>query len=82
MGAMTMNEAVMTRPAIVRIRCPDLSCRRILAVPEAARGRLVRCGACGGRLLVPRGGIALHAPTTAAGQRAQAIGRDGRASRA
>jgi RNase P subunit RPR2 len=38
---------------IVRIMCPKLGCQRILAVPVATRGKLVRCRNCGTNIRVP-----------------------------
>lgn len=40
----------------VRIMCPNLTCRKILAVPTAARGKTVRCRACGTNIRVPNEG--------------------------
>lgn len=37
----------------VRIMCPNLSCRKILAVPTVARGKTVRCRNCGTNIRVP-----------------------------
>jgi hypothetical protein len=37
----------------IRIMCPNLRCRSILAVPDEARGRLVRCKGCGSNIKVP-----------------------------
>lgn len=37
----------------VRLMCPNLKCRTILSVPAVARGRSVRCRACGARVNVP-----------------------------
>lgn len=37
----------------VRIMCPNLTCRRILAVPTSARGKTVRCRNCGTNIRVP-----------------------------
>jgi hypothetical protein len=37
----------------VKIMCPKLTCRKILAVPEIARGKTVRCKACGTCIRVP-----------------------------
>jgi len=42
-------------PDDVRIMCPRLTCRKILAVPESARGKVVRCRACGTAIRVPGG---------------------------
>lgn len=36
-----------------RIMCPNLRCRSVLAVPEAARGRMVRCKQCGSNIKIP-----------------------------
>ncbi|MCH2133729.1 MAG: hypothetical protein MK116_08260 [Phycisphaerales bacterium] len=48
----------MNSPSRFRVRCPNLCCRRLLAVPKAARGHLVRCRHCTTTLRVP--GIRLH----------------------
>ncbi|HEX8876415.1 MAG TPA: hypothetical protein VF777_06680 [Phycisphaerales bacterium] len=37
----------------VRIMCPNLTCRKVLAVPENARGKTVRCKGCGTNIRVP-----------------------------
>ena len=37
----------------VRIICPSLACRALLAVPAAARGKTVLCSKCGLRVAVP-----------------------------
>lgn len=37
----------------VRIMCPNLKCRAILSVPDAARGRMVRCKQCGNNIRIP-----------------------------
>lgn len=39
--------------AAVRIMCPNLRCRAVLAVPAEARGRLVRCRNCGMNIKIP-----------------------------
>ncbi|MEM7682311.1 MAG: hypothetical protein AAF288_10185 [Planctomycetota bacterium] len=39
----------------IRLICPNLRCRAILAVPQTARGRAVRCRQCGFRVQVPSG---------------------------
>lgn len=44
----------MPEPDTIRIKCPNLSCQRVLAVPCSARGKLVRCRACGFTLRVPQ----------------------------
>jgi hypothetical protein len=33
--------------------CPNLLCRKVLAVPEALRGKTVRCRACTTNIKVP-----------------------------
>ncbi|MCC6969425.1 MAG: hypothetical protein IT434_04315 [Phycisphaerales bacterium] len=42
-------------PETVRILCPNLTCRKVLAVPGTARGKTVRCRACGTSIKVPAG---------------------------
>lgn len=37
----------------VRIMCPNLNCRKVLAVPGKARGKTVRCRNCGTNIRVP-----------------------------
>ena len=37
----------------IRIMCPNLTCRKILAVPAGARGKTVRCKACGTCIKIP-----------------------------
>jgi LSD1 subclass zinc finger protein len=37
----------------VRIMCPNLSCKKLLAVPESARSKTVRCKACHTAIRVP-----------------------------
>ncbi|GDX99228.1 hypothetical protein LBMAG48_16320 [Phycisphaerae bacterium] len=39
--------------ANVRMMCPNLVCRKVLAVPESVRGKTVRCKACGTNIRVP-----------------------------
>lgn len=39
----------------VRIMCPNLNCRKVLAVPTSARGKTVRCRTCGTNIRVPSG---------------------------
>jgi hypothetical protein len=34
--------------------CPNLSCRRRLDVPPAARGKVLRCAYCGAPFRVPK----------------------------
>jgi hypothetical protein len=44
----------MSDSGIIQIMCPKLTCRRILAVPARARGKLVRCRGCGSTIRVPQ----------------------------
>jgi hypothetical protein len=37
----------------LRIMCPSLNCRRVLAVPASSRGKNVRCKNCGATIRVP-----------------------------
>ena len=39
--------------SFIRVMCPNLGCQRILAVPVVARGKIVRCGACGVNVRIP-----------------------------
>ena len=43
----------MANNNVIQIMCPKLTCRRILAVPVAARGKIVRCRGCGSTVRVP-----------------------------
>jgi len=47
---------------ILRLICPNLRCRRILAVPPTARGKVVRCGRCGTSVAVPTAGASSDSP--------------------
>ncbi len=42
-----------TDEKILRIMCPSLKCRRVLGVPESARGRTVKCKNCGSTVRIP-----------------------------
>ena len=42
----------------IRIMCPSLSCRRVLAVPVSSRGKNVRCKGCGATIKVPEKRVA------------------------
>ncbi|MEL6329322.1 MAG: hypothetical protein AAFR38_06640 [Planctomycetota bacterium] len=46
----------------IRIMCPALTCRKILAVPTQARGKTVRCRACGTVIKVPAEGTTSRRP--------------------
>lgn len=37
----------------IRVMCPNLTCRKILAVPGSARGKTVRCRGCGTNIRIP-----------------------------
>lgn len=50
----------------VRIMCPNLTCRKVLAVPIAARGKTVRCKCCGTNIRVPADSNAAQAPSNQA----------------
>lgn len=51
----------------VRIMCPALNCRTVLAVPESARGKIVRCKACGSAVLIPQPAATPPEPNRKAG---------------
>ncbi len=36
-----------------QLMCPNIQCRKILSVPEEARGKVVRCSHCQTTLRVP-----------------------------
>ena len=38
----------------IRIMCPNVGCRRVLAVPMTARGRQVRCRFCSTSIRIPQ----------------------------
>ncbi len=50
---------------VVRVMCPNLKCRRILAVPVTARGKAVRCRGCGAHVKIPDKAIPPAAPKPA-----------------
>lgn len=37
----------------IRIMCPNLLCRKVLAVPPTARGKTVRCKSCSTTIRIP-----------------------------
>lgn len=37
----------------IRIMCPNLTCRKVLAVPASARGKTVRCRNCTTSIRIP-----------------------------
>lgn len=49
----------------VRIMCPNLTCRKVLAVPASARGKTVRCRNCSTAIRVPAPTAEAQPPTGA-----------------
>ncbi len=49
----------------IRIMCPSLTCRRVLAVPTTSRGKNVRCKGCGSTIRVPEKPVAPPAKNAA-----------------
>ncbi len=43
----------MPEPEKIKVMCPNLTCRRVLAVPGAARGKVVRCRHCSTTIKIP-----------------------------
>jgi RNase P subunit RPR2 len=43
----------MSEQTMARIMCPNLTCRKVLSIPEIARGKTVRCKSCGTNIRVP-----------------------------
>ncbi len=43
----------MSDQKMVRIMCPNLTCRKVLSIPEVARGKTVRCKSCGTNIRIP-----------------------------
>jgi len=43
----------MPEPDKIKVMCPNLTCRRVLAVPGAARGKVVRCRHCSTTIKIP-----------------------------
>lgn len=50
----------------VRILCPNLACRKVLAVPQSARGKTVRCRSCSTAIRVPMPTVIAPTPSPAA----------------
>jgi hypothetical protein len=53
-----------------QVMCPNLRCRKVLSVPDEARGKVVKCQACQSLLKVPEpkhpvGSNASHASSSA-----------------
>lgn len=47
------NTELMTMPDTIQIMCPNLTCKKLLAVPQSARGKTVRCKTCQTAIRVP-----------------------------
>jgi len=47
------TEDSVSTESVIRIMCPNLACKRVLAVPSHARGKLVRCRSCGINIRIP-----------------------------
>lgn len=43
----------MSDQKMVRIMCPNLTCRKVLSIPDVARGKTVRCKTCGTNIKIP-----------------------------
>ena len=39
--------------AVAQLMCPNIKCRKILSVPDEARGKIVTCSHCQTSLRVP-----------------------------
>jgi len=50
-----MEQSAMPSQTL-RIMCPNLTCRKVLAVPVAARGKTVRCRNCSTAIRIPQAG--------------------------
>ncbi|MEZ6235130.1 MAG: hypothetical protein R3B68_13160 [Phycisphaerales bacterium] len=48
-----MSDARARADSGLRIMCPTLTCRKILAVPAQARGKTVRCKYCNASIRIP-----------------------------
>lgn len=46
-------EAAVATENVIRIMCPNMACKRVLAVPAHARGKLVRCRGCAINIRIP-----------------------------
>ena len=53
----------------VQLICPNLRCRKFLAVPEAVRGKLVRCQHCQTMFRVPQAQAKTGAPASSTAAR-------------
>lgn len=50
---MPKDPPVDKKQSSIRIMCPNLTCRKVLAVPKTARGKTVRCKTCGTNIRIP-----------------------------
>jgi hypothetical protein len=48
------SENEVAAESVIRIMCPNIACKRVLAVPTHARGKLVRCKSCGINIRIPQ----------------------------
>lgn len=63
---------------VIRMMCPNLKCRRVLAVPQSARGKNVRCGSCGAFVQVPAASEQQRSePSAEPGSQSEAAGSHG-----
>lgn len=53
----------------IRIMCPNLTCKKLLGVPKAARGKMVRCRSCGTHIRVPAQPVQTQNPPSVPEQR-------------
>jgi hypothetical protein len=47
------DDTAMSNTDTLRVMCPNLTCRKILAVPTSARGKTVRCRSCQTNIRIP-----------------------------
>jgi hypothetical protein len=59
------RKPAVSNESLIRIMCPNLSCQRILAVPDQARGRIVRCRVCGMNIRIPQAKTRSETPVKA-----------------
>ncbi|GIW76385.1 MAG: hypothetical protein KatS3mg104_1448 [Phycisphaerae bacterium] len=52
------------KPCPAQVMCPNLRCRKILSVPDDARGKVVKCQSCQSLLRVPDSKPSAPAATT------------------
>jgi len=65
----------------IRIMCPNVVCRKIMAVPMGARGKIVQCPQCRKRIRIPNtassaaGATKAEAPAEHASEKGQSTGK-------